>query len=99
MSRGPRAGRGVVGVGVIHRRHGAVRPADPEAALAQDLESLRRRDLVDEVQVDVERGGGRGRLRSDDVGVPNLGEERPLTAQDAASFVTLSERSRKTHSS
>jgi hypothetical protein len=42
--------------GMVHRRHGALRAADAQPALAQHGEGLGRGHLVDQVQVDVEHG-------------------------------------------
>ena len=47
----------VVGHVVVHRRHGEVGPAHGAPVQAQPVERLRRRDLVHEVQVDVEQVG------------------------------------------
>ena len=61
---------------VVHRRHGEVGAADRAAGQAQAVERLRRRDLVDEVEVDVEEVGlAVGAV--DDVAVPHLLAERP----------------------
>ena len=51
-------------------------PADLPAGQAQPVEGLRRRDLVDEVQVDEEDRGARRVGRADDVVVPHLLEQR-----------------------
>ena len=45
---------------VIGGREREVRTADLQAALAQAFERLRRRDFMDEVQVDIERAGAPG---------------------------------------
>jgi hypothetical protein len=55
---------------VIERREAAIRAAHLEAARAQDVERLRARDLVDEVQVDVQDGRRFVGLGRDDVRRP-----------------------------
>ncbi len=60
--------------GVVHRRERPVGAADLESALAQAREGLRRRHLVDEVQVNVEDGWGIGLFR-DNVRIPDFLEE------------------------
>ena len=64
---------------VIHRRERPVRPAHAAAGQAQPLERLRRGDLVDQVQVDVEQRRLARRL-GDDVPLPDLLEQRPCHA-------------------
>ena len=64
-------GRGHV---VIHRRHGALGSAHAATGQPQPLEGLRRGDLVDEMEVDVEQRRLPGRL-DDHVIVPDLLEE------------------------
>ena len=67
----PRGDRRAVGRHVVvGGRERAVGPADRAAGEPQAVERLRARDLVDEVQVDVEQAGG------DLVGVPDLVEQR-----------------------
>ena len=63
------------GRGMVHRRLGAVRTARRQAARLQLGEGLRRGDLVDQVQVDVQHGGGGVGLGDHDVGVPQLVEQ------------------------
>ena len=58
---------------VIHRGDGAVGPAHLAAGQAKALESLRGRDLVDQLQVDVEQRGLAFGL-DDDVLLPDLFE-------------------------
>ena len=60
--------------GMVHRRNGAFGPANLEAALLEHGEGLRRRDLVDEVQVDVEHGGRTG-LLGHNVRIPDFLEK------------------------
>jgi hypothetical protein len=60
------------GNGVIEGREAEIRPPDLEAALAQDIERLRARHLVHQVQVDIEDRGTVVLLRDDDVRVPDL---------------------------
>ncbi len=60
---------------VIHGRHRPIRTAHLEPALAQAGERLRRGDLVNQVEVDVE-DRRRARVLSDDVGIPDFLEER-----------------------
>ena len=62
---------------MIHGRHGPVRTAHLEPALPQTGERLRRGDLVDQMEVDVE-DRRRARFLRDDVGVPDLLEECSL---------------------
>src|SRR3989442_1639164 len=66
----PVLGRGVV----VHRRHRELGPADPAPGQPQTLERLGRRDLVDQVQVDVEERGLVVRL-DDDVAGPDAFEQ------------------------
>jgi hypothetical protein len=61
---------------VVHRRHGQVGPAHAAAGEAQPLEGLRRRDLVEQVQVDVEQIGLAGSGVHDVAGPDLLGEGR-----------------------
>jgi hypothetical protein len=61
---------------VVHRRDGEVEAADASAREAERLEGLRARDLVDEVQVDVEKRRLAPGL-DDDVRVPDPVEQRP----------------------
>ena len=65
------AGRHVV----VGHRQGRVGPAHLAAGQPQALEGLRAGDLVDEVAVDVEEAGA-VRLRVDEMGVPDLLEQR-----------------------
>jgi hypothetical protein len=60
---------------MIHRRLRVVGPPDLQAAVAQPWKSLRRGDLVDQVQVDIQHGRGTG-LVDDDVIVPDLLKQR-----------------------
>ena len=62
--------------GVIHRCEYQVRASYRESPLPKEGESLRRRDLMNEVQVDVKNGGGRRRFRNHDVFRPHLPEQR-----------------------
>ena len=80
---------------VIHRGERAFRTPYTEPALAQHVESLRRGDLVHEVQVDVQHRRRVHRLGPDDVRVPDLLEEccRP---HNRASFPSSGPRSRAT---
>ena len=61
---------------VIHGRQGEIGAADRQAALAQDRKSLRRGDLMDQVQVDIQDSRCIGRLSGDLVLVPDLFEHR-----------------------
>ena len=61
---------------VIERREAAIGAAHGQALRAQQVERLRRRDLVQQVQVDVEDGRRVVRLGHDDVRGPNLLEQR-----------------------
>ena len=61
----------MVGHVVVHRRHGEVGAPDGAAGQAQAVERLRRRDLVDEVEVDVEEVG-LAVGAADDVALPHL---------------------------
>jgi hypothetical protein len=61
---------------VIERREAAVRASYRQAFRTQQVERLRRRDLVQQVQVDVEDGRRVVRLRYDDVRGPDLLEQR-----------------------
>jgi hypothetical protein len=72
------------GRGVIHRRHGALGAPHLQVALAQPREGLRRGDLVDEVQVDVQDGRRVGRRGAHEVRVPDLLEQRPWHGTDSA---------------
>ena len=54
---------------------GAVERADLAPAVAQRLESLRRRDLVHQVQIDIEQGGLAG-LLANHVALPDFFEKR-----------------------
>ena len=56
---------------VVHRGQRQVGPADRAAGQAEPVERLGRRDLVDEVEIDVEEVGF-ALLVADDVGVPHL---------------------------
>ena len=60
---------------VIHRRHRELGPAHGAARQPEALEGLRRGDLVDEVEIDVEKRRPI-RLLPHDVRVPHLLEER-----------------------
>ena len=67
---------------VVHRRDGQVRPPHLPPGQAQPVEGLRRRDLVHEVQIDVEEG----RLTlclADDVSLPDLLEQAPCHCPSA----------------
>ena len=69
LVRGPGApSRGDV---VVHGRHAQIGPADAPPRQAQALESLRRGDLVHEVQVDIKEVGFAGRC-ADYVRIPEL---------------------------
>ena len=68
---------------VIHRRERQVGPAHPAAGEAQALERLRRGDLVDEVQVDVEQVGQALRALHE-MALPDLVEERLTHASTLA---------------
>ncbi len=63
-----RVGRGRM----VHGDQGAVRPPHLQPAAAQHRECLRRRDLVGEVQVDVEHGRRVRRFRAPPRGAPRL---------------------------
>ena len=65
------------GDGVVHRRHRPLRPGTWRPVLAQHREGLRRRHLVDQVQIDVHarRPSVSGRTRR----VPDLREQRART--------------------
>ena len=69
---GAAVGRRDVVVGDRHRRIGTAHLAAGEL---QPLEGLRRRDLVDQVKVDIDQVGAFA-LRGDDVVVPDLVEQR-----------------------
>ena len=86
LDRQRAVGRGDVVVGRGDRQVGA---ADLAAVQAQALERLRRRDLVDEVQVDVEERRLAG-LLAYDVVLPDFLEQRPW----APSIPSRSQRSR-----
>src|SRR5581483_4299507 len=73
------AGRDVV----VHRRERQLRPAHRAPGEAQRLERLRRGDLVDEVQVDVEEVG-QALGRAHHMCVPDLLEERAAHAPTLA---------------
>src|SRR5262249_54587655 len=73
VDNGERAVRG--GDAVIGGGEGQVRPAHLETALAQALECLRRRNVVDQVQVDVEQRR-RSRLLVHDMGIPEFFNDR-----------------------
>ena len=60
---------------VVERRHREIGAAHLPAGQAQALEGLRRGDLVDQVQVDVEQVAAAAE-RVDDVRVPELVEQR-----------------------
>ena len=62
--------------GVIHRRHGALRPADAATGQPKPFEGLRRGDFVHEVEVDVEKGDA-VLVHVNDVVVPHLLEQCP----------------------
>ena len=64
------------GYGVVHRRERPLGPPDAEASSPQPGKGLRRRDLVDEVKVDVEDARRLLRLGRDEVCIPELVEER-----------------------
>ena len=72
-------GHGLVDVGgrdvVVHGGQGQVGAADPAAGQPQPVERLGRRDLVDEVEIDVEEVG-LALLVADEVGVPDLLRQR-----------------------
>ena len=61
---------------VVHRRERAVGTPHRQTALAQHRERLRRRDLVQQVQVDVEHRRRVGGGRAHHVRVPDLLEQR-----------------------
>ena len=79
------AGRDVV----IHRRERQVGPPHRPAGEAQRLERLRRGDLVDEVQVDVQQVGKPVRAPRD-VALPDLVQERLTHASTLARVLDLS---------
>ena len=56
---------------MIHGRKCLVGAADFQATLPEAGEGLRRRDLVDQMQVDIENGRSVA-FRNDDVGVPDF---------------------------
>ena len=60
---------------MVHGRERALGPPHPQAPLAQQRERLRRSDLVDEVQVDIEQRGRVGGLGAHHVTLPHLVEE------------------------
>ena len=60
---------------VVHRGDGEVGPAHGAAGQAQAVERLRRRDLVDEVEIDVEEVG-LALAAADDVALPHLLAQR-----------------------
>ncbi len=64
---------------VVHRRDGQLWSSHIAPGQSQSLERLRRRDLVHEMQVDVEQSG-LARLLPHDVGIPDLLEQRPRHA-------------------
>ena len=74
--RRPAGGCSAVGHVVVHGRDGEVGPADRAPGQAQAVERLRRRDLVDEVEIDVEEVGLAVAV-ADDVTLPHLLAERP----------------------
>ena len=84
LGLGLRVAEGPAAVGAARERgrrvvHGGQRPVQPahrQAALAQQREGLRAGHLVDQVEVDVEDGRRVGGLGPDQVGVPDLLEER-----------------------
>ncbi len=78
-----RAGGGHV---VVHGGDVAIRPAQLAASQAQAIEGLRRCDLVDEVEVDVEDGRFAFRL-GDDVLLPDLLKERLRLGHRCVSFM------------
>src|SRR3990172_8987752 len=59
---------------MVHRGQGSVWPAHRKGASAQPGESLRRSDLVDQVQVGVQDGGTTV-FMDDDMSVPDFVEE------------------------
>jgi len=67
----PGEGRDVV----IHRRNREIRPANAAAGKTEPVERLRRGDLVDQVQIDVEQRRPT-RLLADDVALPDPVEKR-----------------------
>ena len=73
----PVSGRNVV-VGDRHRRVG---PANLAAGELEPFEGLRRRDLVDQVKIDVDQVGAFA-LRGDDVAFPDLVEQRARLGHD-----------------
>ena len=68
--------RRVRGGRVIHGRQRPVRAAQPQTACPKHVEGLRRSDLVNEVQIDVQHRRRVCRFGDDDVPVPDLVEER-----------------------
>ena len=64
------------GGGVVHGGEGQLRPPHLQPPLAQHREGLRRGDLVNEMQVDVEDGRGVGGFRRHLVAAPHLLEQR-----------------------
>ena len=80
LLRRDRVGDGLVDVGrghvVVHGRDGEVGPAHGATGQAQAVEGLGRRDLVDEVEVDVEEVGLAVAV-ADDVAFPHLLAESP----------------------
>src|SRR5437879_5714510 len=60
---------------VVEGGNSQIAAADFEPALAQSLEGLRGRDLVDQVKVDIEQRGCAG-LLVDDVGIPEFFDNR-----------------------
>ena len=85
VHRGVVSGRDVV----VHRRERQVGTADRPAGNPQRLERLRRRDLVDEVQIDVQQVGlPLHTLR--DVARPDLVQEGETHASTLARLLELS---------
>ena len=66
-----------------------------QAARAQLREGLRRRHLVDEMQVDVDDRRRLGRLRLDEVGLPDLGGERARALHASPPMPPLAPRAPK----
>ena len=60
---------------MIHRAEGQVRPADAQSLVAQQRKRLRRRYLVDEVEVDIQDRGRVRRLVFDEMGGPDFLEQ------------------------
>ena len=60
---------------MILRAKGAVERAHLATAVAQSLEGLRRRNLVHQVQIDIEQGG-LAELLADHVALPDFFEKR-----------------------